>query len=179
MFREPLVARAFSLSRSAHDGQYRASGDPAFLHCVAVARILAAMGANEVTVAAALLHDVLDNTRLLEGQLRDMVGNDTVVDVVKQVMGGGGVHMSSSPGWVGVREWEGGANACFFCCWTGAVEPTRWQRRVQTGPGGAQGKAPGVMGPGAGARSAAHTGKLSTLPSSSSPAAVATGVPRG
>lgn len=36
VFHEPLVARAFSISRSAHDGQYRASGDPAFLHCVEV-----------------------------------------------------------------------------------------------------------------------------------------------
>eukprot|EP00887_Chlorella_sp_A99_P003694 scaffold7.g3694.t1 len=85
VFREPLVARAFSLSRSAHDGQYRASGDPAFLHCVEVARELAGMGANERVVAAALLHDVLDDTPLVEGQLRAMVRSDAVVDLVKQV----------------------------------------------------------------------------------------------
>jgi hypothetical protein len=55
------------------------------MHCVEVARQLAGMGANEVTVAAALLHDVLDDTLMLEDQLVGMMGNKTVVDIVKQV----------------------------------------------------------------------------------------------
>lgn len=65
--------RAFSIARFAHDGKYRASGEPAFLHCVAVARILAELGAGEGAVSAALLHDVLDKTLLLEAQLRPML----------------------------------------------------------------------------------------------------------
>lgn len=53
VFGEPVCVRAFSIARFAHDGKYRASGDPAFLHCVEVARILAELGAGEATVAGA------------------------------------------------------------------------------------------------------------------------------
>ncbi len=36
MFSEPVCVRAFSIARFAHDGKYRASGEPAFMHCVEV-----------------------------------------------------------------------------------------------------------------------------------------------
>ncbi|PRW34085.1 putative GTP diphosphokinase chloroplastic [Chlorella sorokiniana] len=85
VFSEPVCVRAFSIARFAHDGKYRASGEPAFMHCVEVARILAELGAGEATVAAALLHDVLDKTLLVEGQLRPMLQDDGVADLVKQV----------------------------------------------------------------------------------------------
>lgn len=55
MFAEPVCVRAFSIARFAHDGKYRASGEPAFLHCVEVARILAELGADEGTVSGARL----------------------------------------------------------------------------------------------------------------------------
>jgi hypothetical protein len=53
VFSEPVCVRAFSIARFAHDGKYRASGEPAFMHCVEVARILAELGAGEATVAGA------------------------------------------------------------------------------------------------------------------------------
>ena len=53
-----------------------------------VARELAALGANETVVAAALLHDVLDDTALWEGQLVAMLRDDDVVALVKQVTSG-------------------------------------------------------------------------------------------
>lgn len=88
MFTEPEVVRAFSIAHAAHDGRYRESGDPAFLHCVEVARILAGLGVDEVTVAAALLHDALDDQLLPEAQLEHMLGGDEVFRLVKQVCGG-------------------------------------------------------------------------------------------
>lgn len=36
VFSEPVCVRAFSIARFAHDGKYRASGEPAFMHCVEV-----------------------------------------------------------------------------------------------------------------------------------------------
>lgn len=53
VFREPVCVRAFGIARAAHDGKYRASGEPAFMHCVEVARILAELGADEGTVSGA------------------------------------------------------------------------------------------------------------------------------
>lgn len=85
VFSEPLVTRAFNISRFAHDGRYRRSGEPAFLHCLSVASILADLGADETIIAVALLHDVLDETLLLESQLRPMLCDDATVDLVKQV----------------------------------------------------------------------------------------------
>ncbi|KAL4435637.1 hypothetical protein ABPG77_002600 [Micractinium sp. CCAP 211/92] len=85
VFQEPVCVRAFSIARFAHDGKYRASGEPAFLHCVEVARILAELGAGEGAVSAALLHDVLDKTLLLEAQLRPMLQEEEVAELVRQV----------------------------------------------------------------------------------------------
>lgn len=85
VFQEPVCVRAFSIARFAHDGKYRASGEPAFLHCVEVARILADLGAGEGAVSAALLHDVLDKTLLLEAQLRPMLQEEEVAELVRQV----------------------------------------------------------------------------------------------
>jgi hypothetical protein len=82
VFREPLVVRSFELARHAHDGRYRMDGEPTLLRCAAVAGILAELGANDVTVAAALLHDALDDTLLVEAQLRPMLRQDQVVDLV-------------------------------------------------------------------------------------------------
>jgi hypothetical protein len=53
VFCEPVCVRAFGIARAAHDGRYRVSGEPAFVHCVEVARILAELGADEGTVSGA------------------------------------------------------------------------------------------------------------------------------
>lgn len=86
VFKEPLVVRAFNISRLAHDGRYDGlGGEPAFIRCASAAAILAELGADEPTIAAALLHDALDRTMLLEGQLRAMMGSGEVIDLVKRV----------------------------------------------------------------------------------------------
>ncbi|HKJ35309.1 MAG TPA: HD domain-containing protein [Solirubrobacterales bacterium] len=57
----PLVARAYSYARAAHEGP-ASRGETRISHPVAVARILAAAGSDEEVVAAALLHDVVEDT---------------------------------------------------------------------------------------------------------------------
>lgn len=57
-----LIARAYYFAHSHHDGQTRKSGQPFMQHCVEVARILAQLRLDSTTVAAGLLHDVLEDT---------------------------------------------------------------------------------------------------------------------
>jgi GTP diphosphokinase / guanosine-3',5'-bis(diphosphate) 3'-diphosphatase len=53
-----LIARAYRVAESWHQGQSRMSGDPYITHPVAVAAILAGAGADDPALCAALLHDV-------------------------------------------------------------------------------------------------------------------------
>jgi guanosine-3',5'-bis(diphosphate) 3'-pyrophosphohydrolase len=57
-----MVTRAYAVAEEAHRGQVRHSGDPYISHPVAVAEILADLGLDDVTVAAALLHDAVEDT---------------------------------------------------------------------------------------------------------------------
>jgi GTP pyrophosphokinase len=57
-----LLARAYRYSERAHVGQTRSSGDPYVSHCVEVAKILAELQLDSVTVAAGLIHDVVEDT---------------------------------------------------------------------------------------------------------------------
>ncbi len=56
------VNKAYSFAEEAHSGQKRASGDGYFTHCEAVAGILTGLHLDPPTIAAALLHDVLEDT---------------------------------------------------------------------------------------------------------------------
>jgi GTP pyrophosphokinase len=57
-----LIERAYKRACVAHQGQQRKSGQPYIIHSVAVAQILANMKLDATTVAAALLHDVVEDT---------------------------------------------------------------------------------------------------------------------
>ena len=57
-----MIERAYDRASTAHAGQSRKSGAPYITHCLAVALILAEMGLDAQTVAAALLHDVVEDT---------------------------------------------------------------------------------------------------------------------
>jgi GTP pyrophosphokinase len=59
-----LVIRAYRFSEAAHRGQLRNSGDPYITHSVEVAKILAELQLDSVTVAAGILHDVIEDTKL-------------------------------------------------------------------------------------------------------------------
>jgi len=57
-----LLARAYRFSERAHAGQTRRNGDPYVTHCVEVAKILAELQLDSVTVASGLIHDVVEDT---------------------------------------------------------------------------------------------------------------------
>ncbi len=57
-----LLWEAFQFGQEAHQGQMRKSGEPYFTHCIQVATILAEMRLDPVTITAALLHDVVEDT---------------------------------------------------------------------------------------------------------------------
>ncbi len=59
-----LLERAYRIAKKAHRGQKRASGEPYVNHCVAVATIIAELGAPMPAVVAALLHDTVEDTSL-------------------------------------------------------------------------------------------------------------------
>jgi guanosine-3',5'-bis(diphosphate) 3'-pyrophosphohydrolase len=57
-----LVARAFRFAAGAHEGQQRRSGEEFIRHPWGAAKILADLRQDEQTIAAALLHDVVEDT---------------------------------------------------------------------------------------------------------------------
>ncbi len=71
-----LVDRAYRAADKAHSGQLRKSGEPYISHPVAVAQILADLGIGPVTVAAALLHDTVEDTDYTLDKLRDDFGDE-------------------------------------------------------------------------------------------------------
>ena len=71
-----LIERAYSAAERAHDGQLRRSGEPYITHPVAVAQILADLGIGPVTIAAALLHDTVEDTEYTLELLRKDFGDE-------------------------------------------------------------------------------------------------------
>ena len=57
-----IIERAYAVAEQAHEGQLRKSGDPYITHPLAVATILAELGMTPDTLAAALLHDTVEDT---------------------------------------------------------------------------------------------------------------------
>ena len=57
-----IITRAYLVAEEAHRGQVRKSGDPYITHPISVATILAELGLTSVTIAAALLHDTVEDT---------------------------------------------------------------------------------------------------------------------
>jgi len=71
-----LIERAYAAAERAHDGQTRRSGEPYITHPVAVAQILADLGIGPVTIAAALLHDTVEDTAYTLDLLRADFGDE-------------------------------------------------------------------------------------------------------
>jgi len=69
-----LVERAYERASIAHAGQVRNSGAPYISHCLAVAQILADMGMDATTVAAGLLHDVIEDGNVTRDDLEAEFG---------------------------------------------------------------------------------------------------------
>ncbi len=72
-----LVRDAYEFGSAAHRGQQRASGECYMLHPFSVAEILADMGVDETGVAAALLHDVVEDTGISLAEIEARFGKTT------------------------------------------------------------------------------------------------------
>jgi GTP pyrophosphokinase len=71
-----LIERAYAAADKAHAGQLRKSGEPYITHPVAVAQILADLGIGSKTLAAALLHDTVEDTAYTLDELRAEFGDE-------------------------------------------------------------------------------------------------------
>lgn len=71
-----LITRAYDLAEKMHEGQFRSSGEPYFIHPVAVANILADLNMDDETIVAGLLHDVIEDTEVTDEELTEIFGEE-------------------------------------------------------------------------------------------------------
>lgn len=71
-----FVRRAYAYAEEAHRGQLRKSGEPYITHPLAVAWILADLQLDATTIAAALLHDVVEDTRVTDEEIVRQFGSE-------------------------------------------------------------------------------------------------------
>ena len=71
-----LIQRAYELALSAHKGQKRVSGEEYIIHPLHVAQILTELHIDDITIAASLLHDVVEDTIYTTEQLEQMFGKE-------------------------------------------------------------------------------------------------------
>ena len=71
-----IIERAYTVAERAHRGQTRRSGEPYITHPIAVSQILADLGVAPVVVAAALLHDTVEDTEYSLDQLTADFGDE-------------------------------------------------------------------------------------------------------
>jgi GTP diphosphokinase / guanosine-3',5'-bis(diphosphate) 3'-diphosphatase len=90
-----LIARAYRFSDQAHSGQKRASGEEYIAHCVEVAKIVTDLHLDTTSIAAALVHDVVEDTLISLDDLRAELG-DEITNIVDGVTKIGKVTFSSN-----------------------------------------------------------------------------------
>jgi len=73
---EELIAKAYKFAQKAHEVQKRLSGDPYFVHVFKTAKTLSKLGMDTQTIVAGLLHDVLEDTKITEEEIRKEFGDD-------------------------------------------------------------------------------------------------------
>src|SRR5207237_6592062 len=83
----PTITRAYPLVRAADADQVRRSGDPYIQHPLAVAKILAELGLDDITLSAALLHDSVEDTGVTLEEVAGELGDDVaaIVDGVTKL----------------------------------------------------------------------------------------------
>lgn len=82
-----LIKKAYDVAKKKHEGQFRKSGDPYIQHPVEVAYILATLHAGPDTIAAGLLHDVLEDTDMSKEEMAATFNRDVaeIVDGVTKI----------------------------------------------------------------------------------------------
>lgn len=79
-----IIEKAYNFASEAHKSQKRESGEPYIIHPIDVAEILAELGMDTNTIAAGLLHDVLEDTDCTYKEMSDMF-NEEIASLVNGV----------------------------------------------------------------------------------------------
>ena len=74
-----MIEKAFDLAKEAHNGQCRKSGEPYIIHPLWVAIILADLEMDKETIVAGMLHDVVEDTAVTDGQIRQEFGEEVAL----------------------------------------------------------------------------------------------------
>lgn len=74
-----LIEKAYHLAERAHKDQVRKSGEPYIIHPLCVSIILADLEMDKETIAAGLLHDVIEDTIMTEDEIREQFGSDVAL----------------------------------------------------------------------------------------------------
>ena len=74
-----MVNKAYALAEKAHEGQFRRSGEAYICHPVAVACLLVDLGMDTESIAAALLHDVVEDTVVPLSEIKSTFGADVAL----------------------------------------------------------------------------------------------------
>jgi len=88
------ILRALDFATIAHESQLRADGQPYITHPITVAKLLLGMGMDKYTIAAGLLHDVIEDTSVTVEQLSEKFGG-TATNLVQGVTKIGKLHFST------------------------------------------------------------------------------------
>lgn len=73
-----IITKACHFAKKAHEGQLRKSGEPHYNHVFATALNLATLGMDKDTIAAGVLHDILEDTDVTESDLKKEFSNNIV-----------------------------------------------------------------------------------------------------
>lgn len=74
-----LIEKAYHLAAKAHENQVRKSGEPYIIHPLCVAIVLADLEMDKETIAAGLLHDVIEDTIMTEEEISEQFGSDVAL----------------------------------------------------------------------------------------------------
>ena len=82
-----LITRAYLCAEKNHTGQYRKSGEPYIIHAIQVGYILSLLRTGPRTIAAGLLHDVVEDCDVTLEEITEMFGNEvaSLVDSVTKI----------------------------------------------------------------------------------------------
>ena len=90
-----LLVRAYRFSERAHAGQKRLSGEDYVSHCVEVAKILAGLGLDTITVASGMIHDIVEDTRVTIADVEQEFGKE-IAEIVDGLTKIGSLPLSTS-----------------------------------------------------------------------------------
>ena len=74
-----MIDRAYALASAAHQGQFRRSGEAYICHPISVAQILVELGMDSESIAAALMHDVAEDTEVTIEEIRQKFGAEVAL----------------------------------------------------------------------------------------------------